>query len=54
MNVLRRLSDAVVELLPLAQVVILWSWDGVLYRASCRVPASPSASLSLPVFLCLL
>ena len=33
------------EHLPLAQVLILGSWNGVLHRAPRREPASPSASL---------
>lgn len=38
------LGSSVVEHLPLAQVVILGSWDGVSHQAPCREPAFPSAS----------
>ena len=41
-----RLHDSVVECLPLAQDMILRSWDGVLLWAPCREPASPSAYVS--------
>ena len=44
------LSGSVDEHLPLAQVVILGSWDLVPHQAPCREPASPSACLCL--FLC--
>ena len=40
------LGDSVVERLPLAQVVILGSWDRVLHQDPCREPASPSAYVS--------
>ena len=40
------LGDSVVEHLPLAQVVILGSWDRVLYWAPRRDPASSSACVS--------
>ena len=40
------LGGSVVECLPLAQVMIPGSWDGVLHRAPCREPASPSAYVS--------
>ena len=50
------LGGSVVEHLPLAQVVIPGSWDGVLHWAPHREPASPSAcvsaSLSLSLSLC--
>ena len=44
---------AVVEHLPLAQVMILGSWDRGSCQASCGEPASPSAYVfaSLCVFL---
>ena len=47
-----RLGGSVVESLPLAQVVILGSWDRVPHLAPYREPASPSAcvSASLCVF----
>ena len=32
--------------LPLAQVMILGSWDRVLHQALCEEPASPSACVS--------
>ena len=46
---------AMVEHLPLAQVMILGSWDQVLHQAPCREPASPCAyvSDSLSLFLSL-
>ena len=37
------LGDSVVEHLPLAQVVILGSWEWVPHKAPRREPASPSA-----------
>ena len=40
------LGGSVVEHLPLAQVVILGSWDGVPHQAHHREPASPSAYVS--------
>ena len=40
------LGGSVVEHLPLAEVVILGSWDQVLYQAPCREPVSPSAYVS--------
>ena len=43
-------GGSVVERLPLAQVLILGSWDGVPHGAPCREPASPSAYVS--AFLC--
>ena len=45
------LDDSVVEYLPLAQVVILGSWDQVPLQAPCREPSSPSACV--PLSLCL-
>ena len=41
-----RLGGLVAECLPLAQVVILESWDRVLHRAPCMEPASFSACVS--------
>ena len=41
-----RLGDSVVQCLPLAQRMILGSWDQVLHRAPGREPASPSAYVS--------
>ena len=58
MHPLGRLGCSVVERLPLAQGLILESWDRVPHRAPCMEPASPSAcvsaflSLSLSLFLC--
>ena len=43
MKDLGRLSGSAVECLPLAQSVILESWDRVPHPASCKKPASPSA-----------
>ena len=40
------LGGSVVEHLPSAQVVILWSWDQVLRQAPHKEPASPSAYVS--------
>ena len=40
------LGGSVVERLPLAQVMILGSWDQVPHRAPHREPASPSAYVS--------
>ena len=37
------LDGSVVEHMPLAQVVILGSWDRVLHQAPNREPASPPA-----------
>ena len=41
-----RLGGSVVEHLPLAQGVILGSWDLVLHQVPCMEPASPSACVS--------
>ena len=40
------LGSSVVERLPLAQVMILGSWDRVLIWAPCKEPASLSAHVS--------
>ena len=40
------LGDSVVEHLPLAQVMILGSWDGVQHQAPHRELASPSIYVS--------
>ena len=48
------LGGSVVEHLPLAQVVILGSWDRVLHQAPCGKPASPSACVSAPLSLSLM
>ena len=47
------LGGSVLEHLPLAQVMILGSWERVLHRVPRMEPASPSAcvSASLSVFL---
>ena len=45
-RVLGRLSGSAVECLPLAQGVILESWDRVSHQAPCMDPASPSACVS--------
>ena len=49
------LGGSMVERPPLAQGVILESWDRVLHQASCVEPAFPSAcvSASLSLSLCL-
>ena len=44
-----RLGGSLVERLPLAQVVILGSWDRVPHRAPCGEPASLSAYVSASV-----
>ena len=41
------LGGSVLERLPLAQVVVPGSWDGVLHRAPHREPASVFVSASL-------
>ena len=46
-----RLDGSAVECLPLAQSMILESWDGVPHQASCTEPASPSACLCLSLSL---
>ena len=48
---LGRLGGSVFEHLPLAQVVIPGSWDGVPDWAPLREPASPSAYVSASVSL---
>ena len=45
-DVLGCLGSSVVEHLPLAQVMIPGSWEGVLYRAPQGEPAFPSAYVS--------
>ena len=40
------LGGSVVEHLPLAQIMILGSWDRVSHQAPHREPASPSAYVS--------
>ena len=45
------LGGSVIECLPLAQDVILRSWDRVPYRAPCEEPASPSVCISVSVSL---
>ena len=40
------LGGSMVKCLPLAQAVILGSWDRVPHQASCMKPASPSACVS--------
>ena len=47
----RHLGGSVVECLPLAQVVILGSWDRVPYQAPHEEPAYPSAYVSASVCL---
>ena len=37
------LSGSAVERLPLAQVMIVGSWDRVLHQSPCKEPASSSA-----------
>ena len=46
-----RLDGSVVEHLPLVHVMIQGSWDGALYRAPQREPASPSAYVSASLSL---
>ena len=46
-----RLGGSVIEHLPLAQGMILWSWDQVPYWAPCMKPASPSACVYTFLFL---
>ena len=48
------LGGLAAEHLPLAQVMIPGSWDGVPHRAPHREPASPSAWVSASVSLMLL
>ena len=45
---------SVVEGLPLAQVMILGSWDPVPYQAPHREPVSPSAYVSASFFVALM
>ena len=45
------LGGSGVECQPLAQVVIVGSWDRVPHQALCRDPASPSACVSVPLCL---
>ena len=45
------LGVSVVEQLPLAQGVVLGSWDGVLHQALGGEPASPSAYVSASLCL---
>ena len=40
------MGGSVVEYLPLAQGVILGSWDRFPHQAPCRDPVSPSAYVS--------
>ena len=47
-----RLGGSVVEHLPLAQGMILESWDRVPHWAPCVQPASPSACVSASVCVC--
>ena len=46
------LGGSVVEHLPLAQVLIPRSWDGVPHQAPHWKPASPSAYVSVSLSLC--
>ena len=48
-----RLGGSVVEHLPLAQVMILESWDQVPHQAFCMETASPSSYVSASLSLCL-
>ena len=48
---IRALGGSGVEHLPLAQSMILESQDQVLYQATHRDPASPSAYVSAPLSL---
>ena len=41
-----RLGGSVVEHLPLAQVMIPGSWDGIAHQAPRREPTSPSTYVS--------
>ena len=51
-QVLGCLGGLAVGRLPLAQGMILESWDRVLHRAPCMEPASSSASASASLSLC--
>ena len=46
------LGGSLVEHLPLAQVMILGSWDPVLHWAPCGEPALPPACVSASLSLC--
>ena len=48
------LDGSVVKHLPLAQVVILGSWDRVLHQAPLEEPASPSPCVSASLFVSLM
>lgn len=48
------LGGSVVEHLPLAQVMILGSWDQITHGAPCRDLASPSACVSASLSVCLM
>ena len=48
------LGDSVVKGLPLAQGVILGSWDQIPHQAPCEEPASPSACVSASLCVCLM
>ena len=52
--VLGHLDGSVVKCLPLAQDVILESWDPVPYWAHCMKPAPPSACISASLFVSLM
>ena len=45
------LGGSAIERLPLAQGMILESWDQVPHQASCVEPASPSACVSASLSL---
>ena len=52
-DLLGRLGGSGVEHLPLAQLMILGSWNQVPCQAPCREPASPSACVSASLSVCL-
>ena len=54
MDLQGHLGGSVVECLPLAQVVILGSWDRVPHQAPRREPASPSACVSASICVSLM